>query len=248
MATAQQKALTLTKGATTVYASGTLPRPPISPDGVIVPSVPIAQPTPGIGSRQISPAGRGRMRLDHRANTPEGYARLRTLTGVLPPVGEAARRDPHVPDPRPGGSTPIDQQVVSPRTPAVTYQSRPWHGAGGVQALGYPPGLVYFKTLGTAMARNLATNWKAGIIDAMWRLGGISLPISSPPGFGYNGWIGDSQTLWYDNPQVYLRNPGVIPMTQGPTFWRYAPGGGIQYLGPSIGDVGNTYTPAALSS
>jgi len=250
MPTAQQTALTRTQGATTVFAQGTLPRPPISPDGVIVPDIPISQPNLGIGTRIITTRT---MRRDLSDNTLDGYGRVRQLSGPLPPVGESARRDPHQPDPYPSPRhQPADQQQASPRTPAVGFRGKPWHVAGGINDNGgYPGALTYVKWLGTLMASNLAKNFAAGNIDAMWRVGGISLPISSPPGFGYNGWVGDAQTLWFDNPQVYLRNPGVIPLTQGPTFWRYAPGGGIQPLGPSIGDVGTpaySQLNAALSS
>jgi len=247
MPTAQQTALSRTQGATTVFAQGTLPRPPISPDGVIVSAAPVSQPTPGLGRRTIM--FRPPMHRDESDNSADGFRRIRPITAPLPPVGEAARRDPHIPDPYPSSSKqPTDQQYASPRTPAVGFRGRPWHVGGGVNSNGgYPAALTYVKYIGGVMARTLAKNFQAGNIDAIWRLGGISLPPSSPPGFGYNGFIGDSQTLWPDNPQVYLRNPGVIPLTQGPTFWRYAPGGGIQPLGPSIGDIGNMQ-PAALSS
>lgn len=161
----------------------------------------------------------------------------------LPPVGEAQRRDPHVGDPVPfGNKPPVSQADVSPPLQKVTtpegYKSTP---GGGILAVGYAPSRVYLKSLGGIFARTLAKNFLAGIIDARWRVGGVSYP----PDFGFGpGYHGDSETLYPNNPQVYLRNPGIIPLTNAPVTWRYAPGGGIQSLGPSIADVGTNLSQA----
>lgn len=194
--------------AYTVYPAGTLPRPPRvnPPDGVLYPEAPPVKPPDGFGQRSI---------------------------WHLPPVGEAARRDPHVPDPYPGGSRDISQAVIDP----PVQRAGRWHSGGGIDAYpGIATALTYAKILGTAMTRNLGIEFRSGWLESRWRLGGISYPADYGFGPGYHG---DAQTLWYDNPQTYLRNPGVIPLTNNPATWRYAPGGNIQPVGPSIADVGN---------
>lgn len=167
----------------------------------------------------------------------------------LPPVGESQRRDPHVGDPVPyGNQKPKSQAVVSPQLNTVTtpqgYGARP---GGGIVATGYASGRVYLKSLGGIMARTLGKNFLAGIFDARWRVGGVGYP----PDFGYGpGYHGDSETLFPNNPQVYLRNPGIIPLTNVPSTYRYAPyiPGTVQSVGPSIADVYNFPTPTPGST
>ena len=163
----------------------------------------------------------------------------------LPPVGEAQRRNPYVGDGTMSTGERGGQANASPPIPQVTtpegYGARP---GGGVVADGTPPGLVYLKRIGRMMTAALAKNAIAGMMDARWRVGGVSYP----PDFGFGpGYHGDAETVYPNNPQVYLRNPGIIPLTNVPVTWRYAPTGGIQAVGPSIADVGNM-RPAATSS
>jgi len=188
-----------------------IPRPPLN---VTPDASEVSTPTYGFGTRSIWP---------------------------LPPVGEAARRDPHVPDPTPGlQRKPVDQRDISPSVAKVGGM----HSGGGVALTGQHWQAVYVKRLGNVMTRTLARNWLAGIVDARWRLGGVSYP----PDYGYGpGYHGDAATLWPDNPQTYLRNPGIKPMNNVPQTFRYAPNmsalGGIQSVGPSIADVGNNVAP-----
>jgi hypothetical protein len=160
----------------------------------------------------------------------------------LPPVGEAQRRDPHVGDPVPfSNQSPKSQAVISPPLQQLTtptgYGMRP---GGGIVADGYAAGRVYLKSLGGIMQRTLGKNFISGIIDARWRVGGVSYP----PDFGFGpGYHGDSETLYPNNPQVYLRNPGIIPLTNVPSTYRYAPIMNVVSVGPSIGDVGQTMPP-----
>jgi hypothetical protein len=157
-----------------------------------------------------------------------------------PPIGEAQRRDPHVGDPVPFANQKVKSQaVVSPPLNQVTtttgYGMRP---GGGIVADGFAPGRVYLKSLGGIMQRTLGKNFLSAIIDARWRVGGVSYP----PDFGYGpGYHGDAATVFPNNPQTYLRNPGIIPLTNVPTTYRYAPyiPGTVQSVGPSIADVYN---------
>jgi hypothetical protein len=155
----------------------------------------------------------------------------------LPPVGESQRRDPHMPDPPPqAGRVPVDQADASPSVPA----KQGFGAGGGVVFNGFPSALQYIKALGFVMQRTLAENYRMGITDGQWRLGGIALPFDRW-GLGYGfGYTGDSASLVPDNPQVYMRNPGIRPLSNVPATFRYAPNlGTAQPLGPSIGDVGN---------
>lgn len=168
----------------------------------------------------------------------------------LAPVGEAARRDPHIGDPVPSTGQTGGQAAASPSIRQVTtrqgYGARPGTGIvadGGPTTSGKPPALVYIKTIGTMMTNALGKNFLSAIIDARWRVGGVSYP----PDFGFGpGYHGDAATIYPNNPQTYLKNPGIIPLTNVPATWRYVPGAGIQSLGPSIADVGNM--PAAATS
>ena len=112
--------------AYTIWAR--LPRPDgKTPDGVIVPEVPPMPPAEGMGER------------------PQ--------LGHLAPVGEAARRDPHTPEPYAGGSRVEDQRDASPEVP----RAGKWHAGGGVNANGgYAGALVYVKHLGQLITRTLA--------------------------------------------------------------------------------------------
>src|SRR5438477_620591 len=74
----------------------------------------------------------------------------------LPPVGEAARRDPHIPDPTPGMQRPpLDQRDISPSVANVGGM----HAGGGGAMTGQHPYIVYIKRLGNAMTRTLARNY-----------------------------------------------------------------------------------------
>ena len=211
----QEKQKARLRGSATTWAR--LPRPPNTPDGVMI-QAGTPQPTPrGMGERSM---------------------------WVLPPVGEAQQRDPHIPDPYAGGDQTGDQRDASPSVKTVNRT----HPGGGIHSDGgLPNALLYVKHIGRMVTSTLAIATKQGIYESRWRTGGIGYPYfpggtnGTQPGFAANvgvGYQGDSQTLWYDNPQTYLRNPGVIPLTNVPATWRYAPGGGIQALGPSIADVG----------
>ena len=201
-------------GSTTVWSR--LPRPPNSPDGVMVAAGTPSDPPAGMGSRAIWP---------------------------LPPIGEAAQRDPHVPDPYAGGDTIGDQRDASPGVSKVDGL----HPGGGYQSNGgYPDLLLYVKHIGRMLTSTLSINLRQGMEESQWRVGGISYPYfpggtnGAQPGYAANvgvGYQGDSQTVWPDNPQTYLRNPGVVPLINVPATWRYAPGGGLQDVGPSIAQV-----------
>jgi hypothetical protein len=173
-----------------------------------------------------------------------GYGR-RSLW-AYPPIGEAAQRDPHVPDPTPGlERKPLSQADADPPVQTTRYQDRHFAVGGGMQYNGLPASISYIKRIGTLLTRSLSRNLLSGIVEARWRVGGVTYPLD----YGYGpGYVGDAQTLWLDNPQAYLRNPGIIPLTNAPATYRIAPnmptgsyyGWLIQPVGPLIGDVGTT--------
>jgi hypothetical protein len=106
----------------------------------------------------------------------------------------------------------------------------------GVNYNGLSAAVVYVAQLGNVITRTLARNLLSGNVEARWRVGGVSLP----PDFGMG--IGASHAadaIWPENPQVTMRNPGIRPLAGAPATYRYAPGMGIQPIGPSIADVGN---------
>lgn len=159
----------------------------------------------------------------------------------LPPVGEAQRRDPHKGDPVPNPPHPHSSQAnASPPVPKIGDLG----AGGGVTFTGLPPGANYVKRLGSIITRTLARSpLLAGSVDAMWRLGGVGMPFDEW-GLGYGlGYQGDAQTLWIDNPQSFLRNPGIKPLTSVPQTYRYVTLVGSMPVGPSIGDFGNTPPP-----
>ena len=163
----------------------------------------------------------------------------------LPPVGEAARRDPHVGDPVPNPPhTRSSQANASPPVPKVGELG----AGGGVDANGFPASATYLKRIGSAMTRTLARSpLLSGMVDATWRLGGVSIPFDGW-GMGYGlGYQGDAQTLWIDNPQTFLRNPGIKPLTSVPATYRYVTLVGSAPVGPSIGDFGNLPTPGTAN-
>lgn len=157
-----------------------------------------------------------------------------------PPVGEAARRDPNKPDPVPNaGGRGVSYHDLSPEVRHVG----DLHAGGGATYNGFPPSINYVKPIGPAMQRSLGRQQISGNIDAMWRLGGISMPFDAW-GLGYGfGYQGDSASIWPNNPQTYLRNPGIHPLTnvppafRGPTTMNYI--ASFQSVGPSIGDIGH---------
>lgn len=151
----------------------------------------------------------------------------------LPFVGEAARRNVYAPDPIPNDGPPRDQSEASPPVRKIG----PLHAGGGASFTGIMPELVYLKRIGTLVTRSLARNWLAGAYDARWRVGGVSLP----PDFGFGiGHTPAADVIWPNNPQVFMRNPGIRPIAGLPETYRYAPNmPAIQPVGPSIGDVGN---------
>ena len=163
-----------------------------------------------------------------------------------PPIGESAQRDPHVPDPTPGlDRKPLSQADADPPVSTVGWSGHHWAVGGGAAYDGFPASISYIKRIGSLMTRSLARNLLSGIVEARWRVGGVTYPLD----FGYGpGYHGDAQTLWLDNPQAYLRNPGIIPLTNSPATYRIAPnmptgsyyGWLLQPVGPTIGDVGNT--------
>jgi hypothetical protein len=165
---------------------------------------------------------------------------------TYPPIGEAAQRDPHKPDPTPGlDRKPQSQANASPPARSLGWGGRTWRVAGGSQFNGLAPTVTYIKIIGSLITRSLARNYLSGVQESRWRVGGVSYPLD----FGYGpGYVGDSQTLWLDNPQAYLRNPGIFPLTNAPATYRVAPnmpaaayyGWLAQTNGPGIGDVGNT--------
>lgn len=153
----------------------------------------------------------------------------------LPAVGEAARRDPHQADPTPGlHRPPVEVGRVSP----ATGKRGGMYPGDGYAYDGFPARSSVINPIGSVMTRTLARNQVAGTLEARWRVGGVSYPFD----FGYGpGYHGDAQTVWPNNPQVYLRNPGIRPLANVPETFRYAAMGGvgIQELGPSIADVGH---------
>lgn len=162
----------------------------------------------------------------------------------LPPVGEAQRRDPHVPDPVPSPPHKGSSQAnASPPAGRV----RGFGVGNGSQYSGFPPALQYIKQIGRTMTSSLARTLKAGTVDAQWRLGGVGLPFDQW-GLGYGfGYQGDAQSLWLDNPQAFLRNPGIKPLTSVPATYRYVTLVGSAPVGPSIGDFGNLPTPGTAN-
>ena len=162
----------------------------------------------------------------------------------LPPVGEAQRRDPHVPDPIPN---PPHEKSSQANADPPTRHIKGFGTGDGSSYTGFPPVLHYIKRLGQTMTKSLARNYLAGVVDGQWRLGGVSLPFDEL-GLGYGlGYQGDAQTLWVDNPQVYLRNPGIKPLTSVPATYRYVTLMGSAPVGPSIGDYGNLPTPGTAN-
>jgi hypothetical protein len=187
------------------------------------------------------------------ATAAPGGAQSLNLTGYgtrsrwpYPPIGESAQRDPHVPDPVPGLDQPAQSQAVA--SPQVdksgTYEGRTFRGGGGVVYNGLPPAVQYIKRIGSMLTSTLARSLVYAQLESRWRVGGVTMPLD----YGYGpGYVGDAQTLWLDNPQAYLRNPGIRPLAAAPATYRYAPNmpanayyGWTQNHGPSIGDVGNT--------
>lgn len=158
----------------------------------------------------------------------------------LPPVGEAARRDPHVPDPVPNPPHPKSSQAnASPPSEKVGKFS----AGGGIAYTGFPPAAQFIKRIGQAVTHSLARNYLAGVTDGIWRLGGVSIPFDAW-GMGYGiGYQGDAQSVWFDNPQTYLRNPGIKPLTSVPATYRYVNLVGTTPVGPSIADYGNLPVP-----
>lgn len=163
-----------------------------------------------------------------------------------PPIGEAAQRDPHIPDPVPGLDRPAQSQAVA--SPQVnksgTYDGRTFRGGGGIDYSGFPPSVQYIKRIGQMVTSALARSFLYAGMESRWRVGGVTYPLD----YGYGpGYVGDAQTLWLDNPQAYLRNPGIRPLAAAPATFRYAPNmpassyfGWAQNQGPTIADVGNT--------
>lgn len=151
---------------------------------------------------------------------------MRSMWPLLP-VGEAAQRDPHVPDPVPGGTRRLsDQRYASPGVPMVGR----FHAGGGAALTGAAPYLVYIKQIGTLITRSLSRNLLMGVIDARWRVGGQGYPVEAMMGagsvMGEPGYHGDSTSVDPDNkynPQVTMRNPGVRPIAGVPASFRYAP-------------------------
>ena len=159
---------------------------------------------------------------------------------ALPPVGEAARRDPHIGDPVPN---PPNEKSSQANADPPTRHIKGFGTGDGSSYTGFPPALHYIKRLGQTITKSLARNHLAGIVDARWRLGGVSLPFDGM-GMGYGlGYQGDAQTLWHDNPQTYLRNPGIKPLTSVPQTYRYVTLVGSAPVGPTIGDFGNVPAP-----
>jgi len=157
-----------------------------------------------------------------------------------PPVGEAQRRDPHVGDPVP--NPPHARSDQSNASPPVSKIGE-FGAGGGSTYTGLPAGANYIKRIGRIVTQTLGRAYLAGIVDARWRLGGVSLPFDQW-GLGYGfGYQGDSQSLWLDNPQAYLRNPGIKPLTSVPATYRYVNLVGTAPVGPSIADFGNLPIP-----
>jgi hypothetical protein len=154
----------------------------------------------------------------------------------LPPVGEAQRRDPHVGDPVPNPPHPKSSQANA--SPPVSKVGKLAAG-GGADANGFPVGVTYLKRIGSAVTRTLSRAYLAGCVDGQWRLGGVGMPFDHW-GLGYGlGYQGDAQSLWLDNPQAFLRNPGIKPLTSVPATYRYVTLVGGAPVGPSIADVYN---------
>lgn len=157
-----------------------------------------------------------------------------------PPIGEAQRRDPHIGDPVP--NPPHANSSQANASPSVR-KVGDFASGGGSSYTGLPPTTLYIKQLGQTITKTLARALLAGTVDAGWRLGGVSLPFDQW-GLGYGmGYQGDAQSLWFDNPQTYLRNPGIKPITSVPATYRYVNIVGTAPVGPSIADVGNTPAP-----
>ena len=165
---------------------------------------------------------------------------------AYPPIGEAAQRDPHAPDPTPGlDRKPESQANASARVATRKYDERNFGVGDGVTFNGFPTALTYIKRIGSLVTRSLARNYLSGVVETRWRVGGVSYPFDYGYGPGYHG---DAQTLWLDEPQAYLRNPGIRPLATAPATYRYAPNmagatgayAWLQNVGPAIGDVGNS--------
>lgn len=164
----------------------------------------------------------------------------------LPPVGEAQRRDPHIGDPVPNPPhRNADQKNASPPVSKIGK----FHAGGGIDAVGFAAGAVYLKRIGTMVTRTLSRAYLAGCVDGQWRLGGVGIPFDQW-GLGYGlGYQGDAQALWLDNPQAFLRNPGIKPLTSVPATYRYVTLIGSAPVGPSIADVYNmTNQPTAANA
>lgn len=161
----------------------------------------------------------------------------------LAPVGEAARRDPRIPDAIPGLERPPQSQANA--SPRVQPNGAGWRVDGGSAYDGLPPRVLYVKPIGTLVTRSLARPMLAAQVETIWRVGGVSMP----PDFGYGIGAGAAaDAIWPNNPQVYLRNPGIRPMLNAPQTFRYAPGMGIQPLGPSIADLSQRWPTSIVSS
>lgn len=145
----------------------------------------------------------------------------------LPPVGESQRRDPHIPDPVPGGNRPIaDQRNASPEV----RRTGGFNADGGIVANGLYSTVVYIKRIGSMMTRSLSREILMGVVDARWRVGGQGYPPEPMMGaftvVGATGYHGDSTTVDPQNkhnPQVTARTPGVRPLYGVPASYRYAP-------------------------
>lgn len=189
-----------------------IPRPPTNPNGA--PQAGAAPSQDGYGRRSLWP---------------------------LPAVGESARRDPHIPDPVQNAGQPISQRDISPPVSAKHWSGKPMHAGDGAEYNGLYAAIIYIKRLGNHMTRSLGRNYMQAAYESRWRVGGVSLPMSyGPPGDWGPGYHGDAETAWPNNPQTYLRNPGIKPLTQAPYTYRIAPNMVIQPVGPTIGDVGNS--------
>jgi hypothetical protein len=176
--------------------------------------------------------------------TPTGNGFGRRSLWPLPPVGEAQRRDPHIGDAVP--NPPHANSSQANASPPVARVGG-FNAGGGVAANGFPAAATYLKLIGRAVTKTLSRAYLAGVVDATWRLGGVSMPFDNW-GMGYGlGYQGDAQSVWVDNPQVYLRNPGIKPLTSVPATYRYVTLIGSAPVGPSIGDFGNLPTPGTAN-
>lgn len=177
---------------------------------------------------------RAEQSLATSAPQPVGFGR-RSIWPLLA-IGEAARRDPHVPD-TPMPRVSHDQRDASPPVPRVGRL----HAGGAINYEGTVSALVYVKRLGSMVTRTLGRQQVIATLDARFRTGGVSLPRSfGVPGDWGPGYHGDSATIDPEgkhNPQIYMRNPGIRPTANVPQTYRYVPRISPS-LGPTIGDLG----------